>query len=74
MTLPAISGQCRDTDLWGMCAVEEGCMIKLGWLTIACVMFVGCATAQSESVKSAPTVDVTGIWTGEWPGSSATFL
>lgn len=49
-------------------------MIKLGWLTIACVMFVGCATAQSESVKSAPTVDVTGIWTGEWPGSSATFL
>ena len=53
-------------------------MRTCGWHTtrslivVGCILFTGCATAQSEATKSPPSVDVTGTWWGEWPGSFAT--
>jgi hypothetical protein len=42
------------------------------WIALSCIVLTGCATGQSQSSKIAPTVDVTGTWAGEWPGSFAT--
>jgi len=42
-------------------------------ISLGCILLAGCAmSAQSDSSRSAPTVDVTGTWWGEWPGSFAT--
>ena len=53
-------------------------MPTYGWHTtrslivLGCILLTGCATGQSDATKSPPTVDVTGTWAGEWPGSFAT--
>jgi Archaea-specific pyridoxal phosphate-dependent enzymes len=38
-------------------------------LAMACLSLVACGTAQPEAPMSAPTVDVSGTWMGEWPSS-----
>jgi hypothetical protein len=48
--------------------------MRFGWpLGIACLLVLGCATAQRETAGGPPTIDVSGTWSGNYVGTNGSF-